>query len=437
MATISSPSTPPGQDRHAGRDDRPHRPPGRGAGRRHRAGRRRRSTRRARKCRAPRPTVERAALEFDRSQKLAADQFRLAAAPRAGDRRPRPHRRRPGRAPRRAVVGRRRRSDGAKANLDVLEAQKVEAERTRDELADRAGEGASATSRFTDDRSRPSTASSATGRRRSANMCSRARGCWRWCRSTAPMSTPISRRRSSRSIQPGPEGRRRRRCARRASRSRAWSSSVSPASGSQFSLLPPDNATGNFTKVVQRVAVRIALPADALQRARCGPASRSSPRSHTRDESLPKPTLLGALGLTPSRREASSRRARARRERGQAARRRPRSVARRRRRAAQSRSSRSSAGSPPSSSWCSACSWRSWTSRSSRPRCRRSRRASRPRPDEVTWVQTSYLIAEVIMIPLSGFLSRVFSTRVIFTISAARLHADELLLRARRARSTR
>jgi membrane fusion protein (multidrug efflux system) len=33
----------------------------------------------------------------------------------------------------------------------------------------------------------------------------------------------------------------------------------SPASGSQFSLLPPDNATGNFTKVVQRVAVKIEL----------------------------------------------------------------------------------------------------------------------------------------------------------------------------------
>ena len=38
--------------------------------------------------------------------------------------------------------------------------------------------------------------------------------------------------------------------------------------------------------------------------------------------------------------------------------------------------------------------------------------------DEVTWVQTSYLIAEVIMIPLSGFLSRVLSTRYIFVISA-------------------
>jgi membrane fusion protein (multidrug efflux system) len=38
--------------------------------------------------------------------------------------------------------------------------------------------------------------------------------------------------------------------------------SVAPASGSVFSLLPPDNATGNFTKIVQRVPVRIAVPAD-------------------------------------------------------------------------------------------------------------------------------------------------------------------------------
>src|SRR3954451_4766082 len=38
---------------------------------------------------------------------------------------------------------------------------------------------------------------------------------------------------------------------------------------------------------------------------------------------------------------------------------------------------------------------------------------------EVSWVQTSYLIAEVIAIPLSGFLSRAFGTRLLFTISAA------------------
>lgn len=37
---------------------------------------------------------------------------------------------------------------------------------------------------------------------------------------------------------------------------------IAPASGSQFALLPPDNATGNFTKVVQRVAVRIRFDND-------------------------------------------------------------------------------------------------------------------------------------------------------------------------------
>ena len=39
--------------------------------------------------------------------------------------------------------------------------------------------------------------------------------------------------------------------------------------------------------------------------------------------------------------------------------------------------------------------------------------------DEISWVQTSYLVAEVIMIPLSGYLSRAISTRWMFTISAA------------------
>jgi membrane fusion protein (multidrug efflux system) len=39
---------------------------------------------------------------------------------------------------------------------------------------------------------------------------------------------------------------------------------IAPASGSQFALLPPDNATGNFTKVVQRVPVKIALDASQL-----------------------------------------------------------------------------------------------------------------------------------------------------------------------------
>ena len=39
--------------------------------------------------------------------------------------------------------------------------------------------------------------------------------------------------------------------------------------------------------------------------------------------------------------------------------------------------------------------------------------------DEIPWVQTAYLIAEVIAIPLSGFLSRALGTRILFAISAA------------------
>ena len=42
--------------------------------------------------------------------------------------------------------------------------------------------------------------------------------------------------------------------------------SVSPGTGAQFSLIPPQNATGNFTKIVQRVPVRIAIDAGAAAR---------------------------------------------------------------------------------------------------------------------------------------------------------------------------
>ncbi|HKJ62509.1 MAG TPA: MFS transporter, partial [Hyphomicrobiales bacterium] len=40
-------------------------------------------------------------------------------------------------------------------------------------------------------------------------------------------------------------------------------------------------------------------------------------------------------------------------------------------------------------------------------------------PSEITWVQTAYLIAEVIMIPLSGYLSRALGTRILFSCAAA------------------
>jgi membrane fusion protein, multidrug efflux system len=74
-------------------------------------------------------------------------------------------------------------------------------------------------------------------------------------------------------------------------------SSISPASGAEFSLLPPDNATGNFTKVVQRVAVRITFPDEVLKEVALRPGLSVVATVHTRDPDAPKPTLLGALGL--------------------------------------------------------------------------------------------------------------------------------------------
>jgi membrane fusion protein (multidrug efflux system) len=57
---------------------------------------------------------------------------------------------------------------------------------------------------------------------------------------------------------------------------------ISPASGSQFALLPPDNATGNFTKIVQRIPVKITLEADAAVGARLRPGMSVITRIRTR-----------------------------------------------------------------------------------------------------------------------------------------------------------
>jgi membrane fusion protein (multidrug efflux system) len=58
--------------------------------------------------------------------------------------------------------------------------------------------------------------------------------------------------------------------------------SVAPASGATFSLLPPENATGNFTKIVQRVPVRIALDPEALKDAVLRPGMSVVARVDTR-----------------------------------------------------------------------------------------------------------------------------------------------------------
>ena len=59
--------------------------------------------------------------------------------------------------------------------------------------------------------------------------------------------------------------------------------SIAAATGARFSLLPPENATGNYVKVVQRIPVKIVLDGRRTPRGRCGPACRSPRRSSPAD----------------------------------------------------------------------------------------------------------------------------------------------------------
>ena len=80
--------------------------------------------------------------------------------------------------------------------------------------------------------------------------------------------------------------------------------SIAPASGQEFALLPPDNATGNFTKVVQRIPVKIVLDAgEARSPTFCGPACR-----YTRPSTPRRPCCRPRRrSLTRAERSASTR----------------------------------------------------------------------------------------------------------------------------------
>jgi membrane fusion protein (multidrug efflux system) len=78
--------------------------------------------------------------------------------------------------------------------------------------------------------------------------------------------------------------------------------SLAPATGSLFSLLPPENATGNFTKIVQRVPVRVTLDAaDAAKLALLRPGLSVVAEADTRDDPTASRSTLGALGSTLAR----------------------------------------------------------------------------------------------------------------------------------------
>ena len=61
--------------------------------------------------------------------------------------------------------------------------------------------------------------------------------------------------------------------------------SLAPASGQEFALLPPDNATGNFTKIVQRVPVKIVVDKGDPLAGRLRPGMSVEPTIDTRPTS--------------------------------------------------------------------------------------------------------------------------------------------------------
>lgn len=86
--------------------------------------------------------------------------------------------------------------------------------------------------------------------------------------------------------------------------------SVAPASGAQFSLLPPDNATGNYTKVVQRIPVKIVLEPEHALEGRLRPGMSVVARVDTRTEARRgRPVwgfLLGGSAADTATRESGS-----------------------------------------------------------------------------------------------------------------------------------
>ena len=234
---------------------------------------------------------ERASLEFDRSQKLAltsfgsqqrleqasADKSRTAAAFAAAQA---------------ASASAAAQLAAAKANLDVLKAQRIEAERARDELVS-AKNRAARDLEFTEirapfdgivgNKALEVGMYAAPGQRLMALIAT-----------DDPYVDANFKETQLADIKAGQKvdvtvdalgGR----------VVRGYVASISPASGADFSLLPPDNATGNFTKIVQRLAVRIKFKPEDLEGVVLRPGFSVVAGVRTRDEGAPKPTILGGL----------------------------------------------------------------------------------------------------------------------------------------------
>ena len=107
------------------------------------------------------------------------------------------------------------------------------------------------------------------------------------------MSSPTTRKRSSRTSVPARRSRSPS-TPSRAARIDGRVDSIAPASGQEFALLPPDNATGNFTKVVQRIPVKIVLDAGSPLADLLRPGMSVTPTIDTK-----APALQAASAVAP------------------------------------------------------------------------------------------------------------------------------------------
>ncbi len=185
--------------------------------------------------------------------------------------------------------------------------------------------------------------------------------------------------------------------------------SLAPGSGSQFALLPPENATGNFTKIVQRVPVKIHLADDPwLDRLRPGLSVEAT--VDTRTGAARSAADAGGRAGHPAGKGAGS-----------------------------AKMSGSAVAAPAGGA--AKVSLRDWIAvfgavlgafmavldiqitNSSLQDIQGGLAASL---DEGSWISTAYLVAEIVVIPLTGWLSQAFSMRRYLLVNCA------LFLRASR-----
>ena len=191
--------------------------------------------------------------------------------------------------------------------------------------------------------------------------------------------------------------------------------SIAPASGQEFALLPPDNATGNFTKVVQRIPVKIALDADNARSIELRPGMSVIPTIETKSQA---PIRAGSDAAAKTS-NVGFQEHRAMSNLSLSA---STSALPTARRSAAPRRSRTAPASP---TWIAVLAamigafMAILNIQITNASLLDIEGGIGTGVDNGSWISTSYLIGEIVVIPLTDYLSRVFSFRRYMLASAA------------------